>query len=364
MFASGAEPTVALAFCSVRHDFAALGRQLGARDLAVVGVTTAGEIADSSVLEEGCAVMLLSLAPGTFAIYTDTQDGEASVGPRAERLGHFATDRFAEPVVITFASGLSTDGETLVESITTGAERALPLFGGLAGDDLAMEQTSVFSSEYTSDEGLMALVLDGSHYEVEGVATSGWQPVGIEKTVTHAEGNTVYTLDDEPALQVYEKYFGLHDEINERRDLVKNMGVQYPLYVKRENGNAVIRAPMLPDFEADALIFAGAVPEQARVRFCVPPSFDVVDQVVEEAGELHARLPDAEALLLISCKARHMALGPMVEDEIRGLHQLWDVPMAGYFSYGEIGTRPSQRCDFHNETCSLVALKEKQHSHE
>ena len=32
--------------------------------------------------------------------------------------------------------------------------------------------------------------------------------------------------------------------------------------------------------------------------------------------------------------------------------------MVGDFSYGEIGADTPEHCDFHNETCSLVALKE------
>ena len=34
-------------------------------------------------------------------------------------------------------------------------------------------------------------------------------------------------------------------------------------------------------------------------------------------------------------------------------------PMIGFFSYGEIGNVKGGACDFHNETCSLVLLKER-----
>ncbi len=40
---------------------------------------------------------------------------------------------------------------------------------------------------------------------------------------------------------------------------------------------------------------------------------------------------------------------------------VWGAPMAGYFSYGEIGGPTSGSCDFHNETCMLLAVRETSH---
>jgi hypothetical protein len=33
--------------------------------------------------------------------------------------------------------------------------------------------------------------------------------------------------------------------------------------------------------------------------------------------------------------------------------------MVGFLSYGEIGNVANGICDFHNETCSLITIKEK-----
>ena len=238
-----------------------------------------------------------------------------------------------------------------------GAGQNLPLFGGLAADDLKMENTYVFSSSGATEEGLIGLVLDGDRFEVEGIATSGWQSVGVDKVVTRSEANVVYAIDGEPALDVYRKYFDLDEEVGQQQSIAMALGVQFPLSVQRENGTSVLRAPLLSDPESQALIFAGGVPEGAKVKFCIPPSLDIVEQVVEEAATVQQCLPEADALILISCKARHAALGPLVEDEIEGLHSLWNAPMLGYFSYGEIGGREPQLCDFHNETCTLVTLR-------
>lgn len=358
--ASGFTPSVGLMFCSVSQPYEAATQLLGQNGVTVVGLTSAGEIVNATVLEDAGVVLLMDIQPEHFVVHVLPKENDVSEEDVARQLGRQAIERFVNPIVLAFASGLSTDGEAIVRGIHAGAGRSLPLFGGLAGDDLRMEKTFVFSNDHVTDDGLIGLILDGDRYQAEGIGTSGWQTVGIEKTITHSEGNIVYAIDDEPALDVYEKYFSLHNLTENPQDIVREIGVHFPLSVRRDDGQMVIRAPLFSQ-NGNALVFAGTVPEGAKVMFCIPPSSSIVEQVVEESACLQQVIPEAEALILISCKARHSALGPLVEDEIEGLHDLWgcNPPLAGYFSYGEIGPAYKQRCDFHNETCMLVALREK-----
>ena len=56
--------------------------------------------------------------------------------------------------------------------------------------------------------------------------------------------------------------------------------------------------------------------------------------------------------------ARHLALGPMISQEIALVTKKWNAPIIGFFTYGEIGTN-NKKCDFYNQTYSLVQLTEK-----
>jgi hypothetical protein len=269
------------------------------------------------------------------------------------------TKCFHNPVFLALSSGITIDGE----EITNGFQEVLgsnpAVFGGRAGDDFEMEKTFVFTNDLMSSNGIAVLVLNGDMLEVEGIASCGWEEVGIEKTITHAEGNVVYTIDNEPAMDVFVKYFGLPKDLDPRRGVVDVIGVQYPLKVIREDGNSVIRAPLVGNGEDRSLIFAGKVQNGAKVKFTVPPGFDVINKTVKEIGSLKDSLSSADALVLFSCKARHMAFGSMVEEEITGIRKFWNAPMIGFFTYGEFGTIPGSGLDFHNETCSLVVIREK-----
>ncbi len=49
----------------------------------------------------------------------------------------------------------------------------------------------------------------------------------------------------------------------------------------------------------------------------------------------------------------------MTEDEAGKIRGIWEKPLIGFFTYGEIGAAKDSLCDFHNETCSMVILEEK-----
>ena len=248
------------------------------------------------------------------------------------------------------ATGLTTDGEQIVRGLQSEVGAGTPIFGGLAGDDLRFTQTFVFTGRKITSQGGIVLAFDGDRVALDGIASSGWVAVGAEKTVTKAEGNVVHTIDGVPALDLYKDYLGLELDSDIRIP-------EYPLQIQRE-GYSVLRAALTSVPDTRSLVYAGTVPEGAKVRFSCSPGSTITEQTLGEFRTLHGRVPDAEALILFSCKARHMALGPLAEDEVVPMQQLWNRPMIGFFTYGEIGRNAEGATDFHNETCVLVTLKE------
>ena len=113
------------------------------------------------------------------------------------------------------------------------------------------------------------MVLDLDHYSVDGIATSGWESIGADKLITHSEGNIVYTIDGQPALDVYKEYLSVRDE-----DLPE-IGIEYPLMIKNPGRQNVLRAVVNVDRERRSLIFAGSVPNGSVVSFSSSPGFEV-----------------------------------------------------------------------------------------
>jgi hypothetical protein len=154
------------------------------------------------------------------------------------------------------------------------------------------------------------------------------------------------------------KYLGVEIDLDSNKEVVTNISSYYPLQLERENMAPVIRTAMFANKGDRSLICAGNVPQGSRVRFSLPPDFDAIDTVVEECESLKDQ-QKADALIMFSCISRHLSFGVMMQEELEQVQQVWNTPMIGFFSYGEFGKSKTGKHEFHNNTCYVVALREK-----
>jgi hypothetical protein len=354
---AGNRPTLAILFGSVVHDLEHLSADFKQAGIDVFGASTSGEIlADGSaenVYTETIAGLLLEMNRESYQVTLIDANGKSSYMVGCEA-AEWALSRFHQPVVLLISAGLTADGEQIVRGVIERSNGQIRLFGGLAGDDLKLQKPVVFTQDRLTDQGCVVLALDNDLIEVEGTSASGWQGVGTIKTITRSQGNIVYTIDDQPALDVYKRYlssFGANDV---------QVNAEYPLQVIRPEGYSVLRSVMSVDESTKSLIYAGTVPMGAQTKFSVFPGTDIISAAKEEMTALRNEVSRADILLLFSCATRLLALGPMVEEEITYMQELWGVPLLGFFTYGEIGMNHTGKCDFYNSTCVLVTLKAKE----
>jgi hypothetical protein len=352
-------PDLALVFCSVSQNLNQISKLFHDKGINFIGATTAGEIFGNEVDEKSIAAMLFKFQKPAFKLLSKERvNSDSTLKKIGYQIGTEALETYKNPSVIVLSGGMRANGEDLVHGLIESNVPGNQIFGALAGDDLQMENTYVFSNEKITNNGVAAIVFDSDRIRLSGTAASGWESIGTEKVVTKSKGNVVYGIDNNPAIDVFLSYFDKSKERLIENDLVINELAQYPLQIMRENNYRVLRAPLLADQERGALVFSGTVEEGARIKFSIPPGFDTIETTTNEIVELKDDTPEADALIVFSCKARHQALGPLVEEEIEGIQNAWKAPLIGFFSYGEIGATENHACDFHNETVSLVVLKE------
>jgi hypothetical protein len=289
-----------------------------------------------------------------------------TVSDAATQMAQAALKHFSNPAFILCSTGLSStgkmmDGETLIRSIENVVGSHANMFGGMAGDDLTFTGTFVFTHNQSTDYGMAALILNEDKIGLHGMAISGWKPIGVTRTVTKSEDNLIYTIDDQPALDMYMRYLGsvLPSDDN-KLEFFENLGNQYPIQIERDDREALMCNPIGFDKEKKALICEINIQQGSKFRFSTPPDFDIVETVINKANELKITVQtDADAVLIFSCAGRLAALGPMAQQENDGLAEVWNSPMAGFYSYGEFGRSVNGKHEFHSTTNSWVALKEK-----
>jgi len=345
----GLAPTLAIVFSSIVHNLAELRVAFAKFDIEVFGATSSGEITNEEVHEESIVVMLLDINRDAFRL--EIFDGEGKTSYQVgQNTAEWAKSVYDNPALMVMTAGLFTNGDQIVNGIIDTMDRQVPLFGGRSGDDLRLQETFVFSASQAISNGVVALIFEQSTIDLKGVAISGWKGIGTPKTITKAEGNIVYEINNEPIIEVYNKYLNIGDDIQ--------LALEYPLLLIRDDGTFVTRVVATLN-EDKSMFYGGTMPEGSKVRFSIPPGLEIIDYAIEQISDFHQQIPKSDAIVLFSCKARHMALGPMVEDEISAVHKLWEIPMVGFFTYGEIGPVAQGRCDFHNNTIVPVLINEK-----
>jgi hypothetical protein len=349
---TGLAPTLAIVFSSVAHDLAELSAIFAKSDIEVFGASASGEITNDEIHDESIAVMLLDTTRDAYRLNVFEGEGKTSyqVG---QNVAEWARTVYDNPAFMVMSAGLHADGEKIVKGIIHTMEREVPLFGGLAATELGMPETFVLSTSQVLANGVVALIFDRNAVELQGIAQSGWKGIGTPKTVTKSEGNIVYKIDDEPVRDMYNKYLNIGTDAADFA-----LVAEYPLVLMRDDGSSIIRAAMWFN-EDKSIVYAGSVPQGAKVRFSMSPGREIIEHAIEQMAEFNQQIPKSDAIVLFSCKSRHLAFGPMVEDEISGIHKLWNVPLVGFFTYGEIGPVPQGRCDFHNHTLVPVLIQEK-----
>ncbi len=361
--ADGYKPSLAVVFISIKQDIDAVSNLLDQKNIQIFGATSSGEFIDGDITNGGIAVLLMDINPANFEIILyDYRDKEPEAV--AKEMAEKAKGRFKNPTIILSTSFYARGelesllGDQLIRTIESVAGKGTTVWGGRAGDDFIFDESVVFTNHLLTKRGIIMLVFDGDKIIATGEAASGQKPVGTEKIITKAIGNWVYEIDNKPAAEMVLKYLGLNLSPEEAETFnPSGMGIAFS--VSRDKGEAIIRGVGMFNWKDKSVSVLGSIHEGDKVRFTLPPDFEVIEEVKFNAEKIqHDEMPEADALLIFSCIGRLTQFGPLAGDEVEGVRKAFNVPMAGFFTYGEYGRTRNGNNEFHNNTCCWVALKE------
>ena len=215
------KPTLAIIFAHYSFDLKKISEIFQDNEISIFGSSAVNPIVGEEILEQSIVVILFDINKNDFVLYhEETKDNNTyEISRNAAR---FAKEKYSDPAIIAVGSSIKTDGVSVVEGINDEMKRNIPVLGGMAGGELNdIVINYVFTNNKVIDDGVLFLIINNDKIEVKGIASSGWETVGIEKTVTKMEGNTVYTIDDKPALDMFLKYYNISEETFENNSMSK-----------------------------------------------------------------------------------------------------------------------------------------------
>ncbi|MEN4045683.1 FIST N-terminal domain-containing protein [Sulfurimonas sp. NWX367] len=313
----------------------------------LIGCSSAGEILEEKMLERS-VVLSISVFENT-TLHTLYMDDENS-----HRLGVKVANALLQEetkCVISFVDGLSHIGEEYLNGFNSCNKTGVLVAGGMSADLFSFDDTFVIYQNKIYKKGAVGVALRGEDLEVTSDYNLGWRAVGPTFTVTKAEGNRVYEIDNKPVKTLYAEVLG--------EDVVTNLpasAVEFPL-LKQKNGVLVARA-MVSILEDESILYAGLFEEGDKVSFGLGSATQVNAHHPEEI--LKEENKEIQAAFIYSCAARKQFLSFELEKAFSRIAQL--APTAGFFTYGEFYT-DTQQANLLNITNTLLFLNEKNTQH-
>lgn len=318
------------------------------------GCTTGGEILDVDVHDGSVTATAIAFEHTDIALARDEAlPGETSFDTGARLAA--ALPRVGLRGVFVLSDGMKVNGTALVAGIQHVVGQDISLTGGLAGDGASFHTTKVGLDENPTERKVVAVGFYGDRIRIGSGSVGGWDTVGGERVITRAEGNTLFDLDGEPALDLYKRYLGA-----EAANLPAS-ALLFPLSIHPKNDPAasLVRTVVGVDEARKAMIFAGSVP-QGHIAQVMLGHFD---HLIAGAGRAarKAAIADAKLAVLVSCIGRKLLLGQRTADEVEAVAEVLGAQCrtTGFYSYGEIAPmEASLLCDLHNQTMTITTFAE------
>jgi hypothetical protein len=327
-------------------------------DAAIIGCSTAGEISNGGVADGSCVITAVNFSGTRIRTATSPLRGMADSLAAGARIGGelAATDLRA---LMVFGPGVQINGSALVDGIASKVGMTT-ITGGLAGDGGAFAQTWTLGQAGVGDNAIVAVGLYGDALDFAHGSFGGWEPFGPARKVTRCDGNVLYELDGEPALEVYKRYLGDHAKG------LPASGLLFPFAMVGEDQNAIglIRTILGVDEANGSLTLAGAIDPDGYLKLMHASTDRLVngaESAAEAAQEMHQSSGDSLAIL-VSCVGRKLVMGDRVDEEVEAVAEVFGskATLTGFYSYGEISPfTPGSACHLHNQTMTITWMGEK-----
>lgn len=323
----------------------------------IVFGSTSGEILGCNVNENSIAVTAIEFEKSSFVVETANI---LDYNKNANQLGEILYTKIPKENLkhlFVISEGSFINGSSLINGLEKGIKDSVSITGGMCGDDARFEKTVASYKENPKEGEVVLIGFYGETLEISFASFGGWIPFGPERVITKSDGNILYEIDGQPALDLYKKYLG--DKSKE----LPQASLLYPLNVTpKEKNEPVVRTILNINKEDNSMILAGDVPLHSKVQLMMA-SIDGIAGGAQKAAQIamENRKKAPEIAILVSCVGRKLVMNQRVEEEIEQIQEMIGdkTAITGFYSYGEMAPfNGSKSCELHNQTMTLTLISE------
>ncbi|HIP35435.1 MAG TPA: histidine kinase [Crocinitomix sp.] len=319
-----------------------------------VTATSAGNIVDTEVHYNVITLTLIEFEKTELEIksFSIPKDKHTDFGKQISE--SFVKDKLK---LLFLLSTSSINAGHLVNGINEGFNKSVIVTGGVAGDGERFEKTLVGIDKKVKTDNVVAIGLYSDSLEVSFGSKGGWVPFGPPRIITKAKQNELFEIDGKPALSLYKEYLG-----NKAKDLPSS-ALLFPIgLIENEQNDYVIRGIQNINEKNNSIILYSDVQENQEIRLMRANHTALIDGAGESAQDTLSTGIKPQLSILVSCIARHLVLGQLIEEEIEEIRDVVGdkTDICGFYSYSEFSPLKGETsCALHNQTMTITSLSEK-----
>lgn len=230
------------------------------------------------------------------------------------------------------------------------------VFGALAANaslDFSSDNVSLYSNGAFSQTGYIFLTINESHYKVESISVSPFEPIGIDMNVTKVDGKKILEIEGKPALEMIENMIGKMSDNGLKH-------FHYPFYIWKENiAQSVHPMPLRSvrkiNRDEKSLDFFNFIDKNSKIRPAIRVSQEREKKCMEH---IKPYLKKNGINLFFVCVAyklfweeREQVRFMQVAEDNHGV-------FCGFHTFGELGyaEKSGSCCTLHNQTITFVSI--------
>ncbi len=322
----------------------------------IVLASTSGEIIDENVYDNSLVATAIQFENTEIKCIEHEIINNSSYETGLLLMNELMTDELS--CVFVVADGININGTELVNGLNKNNLNKITITGGLAGDGARFINSYTGLNKIPKSGNVIGIGFYGKKIIVGHGSVGGWDEFGQERTITKAEKNVLYELDDKNALDLYKTYLGMY--VNE----LPSSALLFPIALKVvEPSGTLVRTILSVNEKDSSMTFAGNMPVGSRVRL-MKANFDRIIEGSCSAATIsieNFKSKKPELAILISCIGRKLVLKTRTVEEIEIAKEVFgnDTVISGFYSNGEIAPFNSiTECELHNQTMTITTFAE------
>jgi len=304
-------------------------------------------IADGERRVSGYLIIPLCFELQTVCL--DLSQDVAAIGNEINR--HAASHPAENPGVFCFTDALAPNKTSMIDLVYDAWGPFANYVGGGAGSLSFKPFPCIFHGHHVCENAAVIGVMDAA---IKVGVAHGWTPVSEPIKVTGIDGNSVVSLNWEPAFDVYSKQIKHHSGLDLTSENFFDVAKTYPLGLERLDSEKIIRDPYAT--ENGLLHIVDHVPEGEYIRIMNGDIESLLEGAkIALASSDSDLVHEATEQFCVDCISRVLYMQDEFERELALLNG--NKPMNGVLSIGEIANSGENVLELFNKTVVVAKWK-------